>query len=158
MLGNPKLSGDLSDLPQDLTEEVESEPVSEEVEPEQPKTAGDALFAFPGAPDRGMVEEWKQKHGEVLVSAFSELELFVFRPLTRREWINLQVMVQRSQEPLTTYDVEEKICDTCVLWASQPGLEALERKAGCMSTLHEQIMQSSNFVDPRFASSYVTKL
>ena len=125
---------------------------------EEPKSADKALFAFPGAPDKDQVEQWKQAHGEVLVSGFSETELYVFRPLTRAEFVNLQALIAGSQEQVSNFEIEEKICDACTLWASPTGVESLQNKAGSLSTLHEQIMQASNFVDPRFASSFVVRL
>lgn len=139
------------------TEKDQSEGEKTDTGKDQPD-AGKALFVFPGSPDKLKIEQWKQQYGEVLVSGFSETELFVFRPINRAEFVNLQAAISQAQDPISSLDVEGKICDTCVLWASPPAVEALERKAGSMTTLHEQIMQASNFVDPRFAASFVVKL
>ena len=139
--------------PQNEVETEEKEEVSEE-----PKNASDALSVFPGAPDSDQLESWKQQYGEVNVSAFSATELFVFRPLGRAEFVNLQAHIAQSGQQVTQLEVEEKICDVCVLWASPPALTSLQVKAGTLSTLHEQVMQASNFIDARYAGSFVVRL
>jgi len=141
---------DKAPVPQDTEEEEKEEKQSE------PKNAAEALTQLPNAPTLDQLSKWKEKFGEILVSGFSETELFVFRPLSRQEWVNLQAHLAQTQAG--QLDVEEKICATCVLWASDPGAESLETKAGSLTTLHEQIMQQSNFMDPRFANSYVVRL
>lgn len=151
-----ELSGvDLATPP--TTEEVEQK---EETQPEEEKeqTLGDVLAAFPGAPDDAQIEKWKQVHGEILCSGFSEAELFVFRPITREEFVNLQLYISQSQEQVSNFAVEQKIVENCLLWASPPGVESLEKKAGSMSTLHEQVLQASNFINPAYASQFVIKL
>ena len=151
---------DLNSIPEPTDEsEKEEEQVQGAIkDDEEPKDAGQALFALAGAPSAVQIEEWKTQFGEVLVAGNSEVELFVFRPLSRIEFINLQTYLSQAKEPVTPLEVEEKICNTCVLWASELALRSLESKAGTLTTLHEQIMQASNFVDPRYAGSFVVRL
>lgn len=145
--------------------EVEEPEVLEQKEEEKKesseKTLGEALQAFPDSPNDADIEKWKQEFGEVLCSTMSETELYIFRPITRQEFVNLQLHITKAQQQgnvITNYDVEQKVVETCVLWASPPGVESLERKAGTLTALNEQIMQQSNFVNPAFASQYVVKL
>ena len=149
----------------DVTEETpaveEQAPV--QAEAEQPEEAGeqglkDLLKAFPDAPTESTIEEWKGTHGEVMCSGFSESELFMFRPLTRGEFVELQVVLAQNQTTETQFAVEEDIVNKCVLWATGNGLKSLQTKGGSLSTLHEQIMQNSNFVNPAMASALVIKL
>jgi hypothetical protein len=147
---------DLTKAP-DPTEEPEEEKKEEVEGEEEPKDAGEALDAFEGGPNKDQLEDWKQQFGEVLVSGFSATELFVFRPLSRGEFTNLQAHLAQT-EGVSQLDVEEKICDACVLWASEKALASLTTKAGTLTTLHEQIMQASNFMDPRYAGSFVVRL
>jgi hypothetical protein len=146
----------------DLTKAPEpKDPETEEKEEDQdtePKDASEALAVFPGGPDNSQLETWKQEFGEVSVSGFSATELFVFRPLGRAEFVNLQAHIAQSEQQVTQLEIEEKICDVCVLWASQAALSSLQVKAGTLTTLHEQIMQTSNFIDPRYAGNFVVKL
>ena len=143
---------------------VEPEPKDteeKEKKEEKEKTLGEVLQTFPGAPDDSQIEKWKQEHGEVLSSAFSETEIFIFRPIKREEFVNLQKHIAQEQQQGNTIDnfeVEEKIVEQCTLWMSPLGLTSLENKAGSLSTLHEQILQQSNFVNPAYASTYVVKL
>ena len=118
---------------------------------------GGYLAAFPGAPTNEEIEGLKQTHGEVLCSGFSDTELFVWRPITRREFITLQAALGQ-QEGATQFDLEEQMVRLCLLWASPAGEKALDTKAGSLPTLHEQIMQNSNFMNPAMASALVIKL
>lgn len=136
--------------------EVKKETKPEEEEKE--KTLKDYLGTAENSPSESQLEEWKQQHGEVLCSGFSQTELLVFRPITRMEFTTLQTIISQSKEPVSNFEVEQKIVDTCVLWASKDGASSLTQKAGSLSTLHEQILQASNFVDPAYASRFVQKL
>lgn len=134
-------------------EELSSNTETPTIENDGPDLSG-LLFDFPGAPTKDEVEEWKALHGDVLCSGFSETELYVFRPLTRAEWLAMQAMAQQSEG----FDVEQEIVDRCLLWATENGKRSLNSKAGSLTTLHEQIMQQSNFVNPSMAAALVVKL
>jgi hypothetical protein len=112
----------------------------------------DLMAALPGAPNKDQIEAWKQEHGEVFCSALSAA---VFRPLKRREYLELQLLAQQQQTPI---DGEELLVKKCVLWASDAALKSLDTKAGSLTTLQEQILQNSNFVAPSVASALVVKL
>lgn len=144
-----------------MVDEAQGNPAPEEQtqEPEEqmPDLAG-FLSAFEGSPTQDQIEAWKSDHGEIFCSGFTETELYIWRPLTRREYVAMQVELAQSEEPVTAFTVEEKVVGQCVLWGSGPGLDSLERKAGSLSTLHEQIMQNSNFMNPAMASALVIKL
>ena len=151
----------------DLTKapEVEEEKAPEETEQEEKvekkeeeKTLGDYLAEFPESPDDQQIEVWKQQHGEVLCSGLSEIELFVFRPITREEFVNLQAYIHQMGDKVNNFEIEQKIVETCVLWASPPAVEALTKKAGTFGTVHEQILQASNFMNPAYVSQFVIKL
>jgi len=160
MTDEKKAEMDLSRPPEPIEPEQKAEPEETQEEPKE-KTLGEILQTFSGAPDDAAIEKWKQEFGEVLCSPLGETEIFIFRPITREEFVNLQMYIAQSQQqgnPMTSFDVEQKIVENCVLWGSPPGLEALEKKAGSMSTLHEQILQQSNFVNPAYASQFVVKL
>lgn len=114
-----------------------------------------ALSIFKGAPDKTQIESWKQEHGEVFCSGFSETELFIWRPLTRLEFQQLQAAGANADQG---FDGEALLVKTCMLWASPAGLKSLEKKAGSLITLNEQVMANSNFMDPRVAQALVIKL
>lgn len=134
-----------------------SEEKQEEVQEETPNLAS-LLKNFANAPDETQIESWKQAHGEVLCSGMSETELYIWRPLTRMEFADLQAKALANQEQVSNLVHEEQIVNQCVLWCTEPGGKALTNKAGTLTTLHEQIMQNSNFVDPRMAAALVVKL
>lgn len=134
--------------------------MSEEANKEEQKepTLADVLAQFPGSPTKEQLDSWKGEHGEIFCSGMSATELFIFRPVKRQEFVEMQLALAQAQAPVTQYQVEEDTVQKCVLWASDPGLQALRLKAGTLSTLNEQILQNSNFVTPAMASALVIKL
>lgn len=139
------------EAPQD--EEVKKEP-----EKEEERDLGKLMFDLPDAPNQEQVEAWKQEHGEVFCTGMSPTEMFVFRALTRVEFVKIQTIMQAQDNKLTQLDLEEQIVKRCILWSSKEGLASLDKKAGTLSTLHEQVLQNSNFVNPAMASALVIKL
>mgnify|MGYP001450875383 CR=1 FL=1 len=129
------------------------------LEEEDPiKNLAEILAAYPRAPSEVNIEQWKQNHGEVYCSGFSDDELVVWRPINRREFVKLQETVQSSEQRVSALDLEEEVVSKCILWTSEKGKQALEHKAGSLTTLNEQIMQNSNFINPQMASALVVKL
>jgi hypothetical protein len=121
------------------------------------------LQDFPGAPSVDQVSAWKTQYGEVFCSGFSELELFVWKPLSRKEYLSIQMNITsevqngKNTEPPEIM-LERQIVDTCVLWGSELAMKALDMRAGTVPTLHEQIMLNSNFMNSAMAAALVVKL
>lgn len=109
------------------------------------------LQKLPGAPTQQMIEQWKTVHGEVYMLALSEKEVFIWRPITRPEYLQVQQTVQNQSQ------YEELICDVCTLWRSVDA-DWQKGKAGTPATLHEQILLQSNFVNANAASLLVARL
>jgi len=129
--------------------------------PGQPETPDlkSILKDYPDAPNDTDIEKWKQQFGEVFTSGFSEEELFVWHPLSRADYLELQkktrVMPQQGEQQ-SDFDFEKAVIDTCLLWAADKTV--FERKGGSIPTLSEQIMMNSNFMNPAMASMLVMKL
>jgi len=140
---------------EDVVQEAPEQEV-EETAADPAKEIADALAKFAGAPTKDVIEGWKQQHGDVFCSGFSEEELLIWRPLNRQEFVELQTKL--AQEQGTQMDQEQEVVTTCVLWMSDKAKRAMTQKAGSYPTIHEQIMFNSNFVDPRVASALVIKL
>jgi len=132
-------------------------PVQEEPKPEE-KNLSQIMADIPDSPDQSQIETWKQQHGEVFCSGFSPLEMYIFRPLTRVEFVQMQTVMQSPDNQLTQLEIEEQIVQRCLLWGSNDGMLSLQTKAGSLTTLHEQILQNSNFINPAMASALVMKL
>lgn len=115
------------------------------------------LIKTNNGPDDLQIEEWKQQFQEVFVMAFSEKEVYIYRPLCRAEFTNLQV-AQQTAEALDQFEYEEAICRTCVLWSSGNGFSGTQSKGGTASTLAETIMANSNFWSPQQAALYTVQL
>jgi hypothetical protein len=118
------------------------------------------LEEFDNSPGAAEIEKWKQQFGEVFVSGFSETDIFVWRPLNRKEYVELQKKMrtpaQENEQQFTDLDFEEAVVNQCILWSSDEKI--LKNKGGSISTLSEQIMTNSNFMAPAMASVLVMKL
>ena len=134
---------------------VEDQQPSEENDGEQIKGA---LDAFAESPSKEQIEGWKQQYGEVFCSGFSESELLIWRPISRGEFVQMQTQLAQAEQPVSQFDLEAQIVQMCTLWASEPAKLSLNQKAGSLSTVHEQIMMNSNFMDPRVAAALVVRL
>jgi hypothetical protein len=109
------------------------------------------LKTIPGAPSDTDIETWKQQFGEVHVSGFSEEELFIWHPISRAAYLELQKKAQSEE-----IDFERAVVDTCLLWSLDTTI--FDRKGGSLPTLSEQIMIHSNFMNSAMASMLVMKL
>jgi len=137
-----------------MSEENTAQSAEQEVE----KSLANQVKSFEGAPANDQIEAWKQEHGDVFASAFSDTELLMWRSVARVEFSELQNAAMQADPPLTQFQMEERLVRLCLLWASPDAMNALDKKAGSMTTLHEQILLNSNFMDPRLAATLVTKL
>jgi hypothetical protein len=126
-----------------------------EVIPQQPELVK-LLEGLPGAPDKATVEAWKAGYGEVFVSGFSPTELYVFRPLSRKEHRTMQMTLAQANGEIDNFRYEEMVCEACVLFPLN--VDWNKTKGGTASSLFEQILQNSNFLNPQQASMLVVKL
>lgn len=121
------------------------------------KTLGEKLQEllkdFPAAPSQHQIDEMKAAHGSVLLAALSEDELFLFRPLTRKEHRGLNAKIAEGQIAPELF--EEQVVSACVLWKS---IQSFDEKAGTLPSVFEMIMQNSNFLSPQALSNLVVKL
>lgn len=120
---------------------------------------------FPDLPDSPSFHElnaWKEEFGNtVFAFPLGEGEQFVFRSLTRSDWMRIRMLVQQAVAEGKQVDDDEVakiVVDTCVLWASELAVDAFEHKAGTMDTVHEVIRLYSNFVNPMAAAQSVIRL
>jgi len=142
------------------TTEVPKAPVvQEEKEQAAQKQVEEELTAhldkLPDVPSTEQRELWKTEYGEIFASGFSPTEMYIFRPLSRPEYVKIQTMSQNPEVEMDQFKLEETICNTCVLY---PAILDLNKKAGTAPSLSEQIMQNSNFLSPQAASVLVIKL
>jgi len=115
------------------------------------------LTAFPSAPNKEQIDAWKSRYRDIFVSGFSDSEIYIWRAITRPEYVQVQRQLQEPNSPIDQFKLEEMVCETCVLWKSVD-VSWTEGKAGTPNALSEQIMQNSNFLSPQAASMLVIKL
>lgn len=142
--------------PDDVT--VNESQQQEAPAPQAEPTVKDLLVSLNG-PDQVQIEEWKKQFGEVFVSAFSEAEVYIWRPLKRDEFRQLQEAQADPEQMMTQLDYEEAVCSVCVLWSSANATATgANSKGGTASTLAENIMSNSNFWAPQQAAAYTAQL
>jgi hypothetical protein len=118
-----------------------------------------ALAKFANAPTKEQIEAWKLFY-DVMASGLDDDEIYLWRPITRKEWKELRakfmLQAQQTQQNPPEGAFEEAIVDACILWASDPA--ALQKKAGSYEVLHDQIALNSNFINANMAAQLVVKL
>jgi hypothetical protein len=127
---------------------------ADEAKVDKPKTLLD-LIIEQGGPAPTEIDALKAKHGDVFVTAFTTEEVFIFRSVKRGEYRQLQLDMANPELKLDQYDFEDRLCQLCVLW---PKNSSALQKAGTATSLSEQIMQNSNFLNPQQAAAIVMKL
>ena len=96
---------------------------------------------FPGGPALTQVEEWKSRFKEEVYLTEFEEEVFLWRPITRKEY--KQVMKVQNAD---SFYKEERICEACILYPKGYNFMAMTAgKAGIPTLLAELIMEKSGF-------------
>src|SRR5579863_2839133 len=160
-----------------VTETTPTENVPTQPEVEAAPDLRSLIKDLPDAPDQVQLDKWKAQFGNIYVSGFSETELFIWRPLNRVEYKQLQIAQQieaainqlgdkatpdEVKSKVTTaidaeFKREEKLVSQCLLWPKLTP-EELAQKAGTVPSLLEQITANSNFLSPQQASLLVMRL
>jgi hypothetical protein len=135
----------------------ESDKNTGEEKEEQPPSLVSILKQYSNAPSQEQIEQWKVLHGELFVSGFSETDLYIFRALKRKDWIELQVIASKPENKVDEYKFQELVCDRCVVWKSID-VSWADGKGGTPTTLQEQILQNSNFMSSQAAAMLVARL
>jgi hypothetical protein len=115
----------------------------------------DALRAIPGAPSQEQIDVWKQEFGAIYTFPFDTKEIYIWRPMRRREWQMLQ-----SNEALVKEEnkFQEQVVVRAILWPKMGPVELNLSRAGLVQTMFSVIMQGSYFLHPDFAISLVEEL
>jgi hypothetical protein len=98
---------------------------------------------FPGGPTRDQLEEWKsQFNGEIYMTEFDADEVFIWRPIRRKEYKDIAKIPNADQ-----FYKEERIVTTCILYPKSFSAANMSfGKAGIPTLLSELIMEKSGFV------------
>lgn len=128
-----------------LEESTQMEDVELFQEEEEAMTHKGSEEIFEGGPTYDQVEDWKARNNdEVYVSEF-DADVFVWRPLRRKEYRDIHRMEGQKDE----FYIEEAICRTCVLWPENYAQQAMVfGKAGIPTTLANLITERSGFGRP----------
>ncbi len=147
-----------------MEEQSNTEPEVKEQETKGPDLVS-ILKGLPGAPNQVTIDKWKAEFGSIYVSGLAEDELYVFRPIFRNEYKQIQIdnqkiatMEKPEQAISEQFNSEERIVSKCLLWPKRTPEELAIDKGGTVSTLLEAIMQNSNFMSPAQVSMLVMKL
>lgn len=112
------------------------------------------MEGFEGLPDKPGAEkinQWKELHGEVMLFAIDDAEMYIWRPLRRLEYKTLRAQAKDDS------DFMEMVVQKCVLWPILPVDFMATCKAGTIDTFFEVIMQGSNFIDPQLAVNLLVR-
>lgn len=120
-----------------ITEELINEDVLEN------ENYQEEIFEEDNMPNQETINEWKKQFKDRVYSIkLTDKDIFIWRPLTRKEFKELN---QLEADALTK---EESLCEICILWPENYGVDEIENGiAGAPTILAEHIMQTSGFND-----------
>ena len=84
-----------------------------------------------------IVQKAKDDYGEVYLYIFSETEFYIYRPITRKEYVSAAATCSNE------FELEDAICNTCTVYGSSPVIDG--SKAGTTTVLFNLIQYASNF-------------
>lgn len=125
------------------------------------------LDGVEGAPNKDQLLQWKKQYGGNLnVFPMSDDEFYIFRPLNRKEYRQLQSLpdvLKTSTPGASSADLDDKfkdeVCMMAVLYPSKEELSGkLEFVGGLASMLSDQILYASCLVPSEIAISNIRKL
>lgn len=98
---------------------------------------------YPGGPTYNDLEKWKSLYnGEVYLTDFDEENVFVWRPIKRKEYKDIAKLANADN-----FYKEERICEKALLFPANYGfMNMANGKAGIPTLLHELILEKSGFV------------
>lgn len=98
---------------------------------------------FPGGPTYNALEKWKSMYqNEVYLTEFDEKNIFVWRPLKRKEYKDIAKLQNADN-----FYKEERICEKAILFPENYGYMHMGAgKAGIPTLLSELILEKSGFI------------
>lgn len=126
---------------------------------------------FEGAPSDREVEIWRDRHGDVFVTLFTDDEVFIWRTVRRLEYKNIMSMVAQADQAVAktqgaAANIDEgrnarfieELCKRCVLWPEINADQLSFSKAGSFDALANLILEASNFIPHGLAMRLTRKL
>ena len=115
--------------------------IGKELDEDDASKAEQEIFA--GGPTYNDLEKWKSMYnGEVYLTEFDEEDVFVWRPIKRKEYKDI-AKIQSADN----FYKEERICEKSILFPAGYGFMNMSNgKAGIPTLLHELILEKSGFV------------
>lgn len=146
----------LPPMPEPDMEMPESVPTASTAQEQAPMfVAKEALKKMPNAPSQDQIAAWKQQFGKIYTFSFDTDEIYVWRPIFRREWQNLQTMEALARDE---GKFQEHFVMKTVLWPTLGPVEINASRAGMVPTLFQIIMQGSGFLPIDLAVNLIQEL
>ncbi len=110
----------------------------------------------PQCPTQAQLDRWKRDHiGVYVFNAELNGETYLFRPMNRLEWKQLQ----ETAASMNNNDMfQELVVTRCVLWPGQMSSMIPSSRAGLVNTLFSAIMACSYFMSEEAVLNFVEKL
>lgn len=149
-------------------EAAPKEEEKEELSPEEQRKFQifEILSKVKGAPTLESIEKLKLVHGKnaIHVLALGEDDIYIFTPLKRSQWQQIQRLVEATKASEINANPEElakeKVVQYCVLWPQ--GIASPEflynSKAGVIDAVYQSIMLQSYFLSPQQTMMLTTQL
>lgn len=105
---------------------------------------------WPGGPNFGMINAWKDEFGDVYVTSVTPDHHVVWRTINRFEYRRMVKNLEQSlasgmAQSEANMNNEEAIAELCVLYPPYNRLSPASEMAGVASTISNQVMEASAF-------------
>lgn len=141
-----------------LNQPAASQSTQSEVEAPKEVSVVEFLKQIPGAPTEDNITAWKSMHGKVYSICFSPDDIYIWRPIKRREYQQMMAAIQAAKAQNSEEMLKEQIVTRTVLWPQMDLIRMNTCPAGLVDTLFGVIMLGSYFISADSAMSLVQEM
>lgn len=104
---------------------------------------------WPGGPNVGQLNRWKDKYGRVYITEFLG-EFFIWRTLSRSEYRAMarqleEALANGQSQAMASLDNEDSIAELCILYPKYDRENTTGSMAGVATSISSQVMEASGF-------------
>lgn len=148
----------------DKQKEVGEEAIDKDLEEEEEVDPMEEIYRV--LKEKGInqqqLDSLKSRYGSLYLFAPSETDVYVWRPIYKKEWDAINNQIPKGQTPEEQTEIESKlekfVIRKCVVYPRLDEQFIDNSRAGLLSTLFNVIMQGSYFFSPQQALSLVVEL
>lgn len=108
-------------------------------------------------PSISLIQQWKANYPAVYFSTIIGDDLYIWRPIMRQEYKQMMIQYMES-DSMNQFMLEEQYVKKCLLYPKLELGTLATKEAGVISTLSDQILYKSGFMNKELAYTLIKKL